>query len=156
MITTLIFDFSRVLLFPKDPSYKDELNVLHKSLAREIHYSFLDHFELNEPLLKYLDSIKEKKQLYIFTSGSIQNAPEIRPRIDSIFRQVFSAEEIGHKKKEPEAYNVIMTAIGKKPEEILFIDDSVDNLVAAKIAHLNTLHYQDFEKFRQAVQDTLF
>lgn len=155
MITTLLFDFSRVLLFPKDQDYQGELNVLHQQLFREVDYSFLDHFRLNEPLLTYLESVKDKVELYIFTSGSIQNAPEIKSRIDNVFRQVISAKEIGRSKKDPQAYSLVADKIGKSPDEILFIDDSAENIAAAREANLNTFLYQDIETLLAAIQKTI-
>jgi HAD superfamily hydrolase (TIGR01509 family) len=130
MITTFLFDFYRVLLLPKD----------------------LGDFELNEPLFNYLDSIKDKKELYIFTSSKAPNIPVIKKRLEPIFRRVFSARETGYGKREPEAYAMVAREIGKRPEEILFIDDSAENLEAAKKANLNVLQYQNFEKLHHALQ----
>jgi hypothetical protein len=55
LIKAIVFDFSRVLLFAKDPGYKDDLNPLHrKLLEQDASYPFLDYFYLNQELLHYL------------------------------------------------------------------------------------------------------
>ncbi len=149
MITTLLFDLARVLLFPTDKTYKGGLNALHKNLSKEQNYSFLSTFELNKELLNYLNTIKSIKELYIFTSGSIQNAQEIRGELDSIFRKIFSAEELGFSKKDPHVYTRIAESIGKNPEEILFIDDSLENIESAKKAKLKTLHFHGAEELME-------
>lgn len=87
----LLFDFSRVLLFPKDPTYTGSLNGLYKEHKNDPDFNFFHYFELNEELLTYLDGIKDKANLYIFTSESIQDAPEIAPRVAEVFKQVYSA-----------------------------------------------------------------
>ncbi len=101
MITTLLFDFSRVLLFPKNSEYQGMLNPLHAGNFTKSDYHFFDYFELNEELLGYLEKIKDKFGLNIFTTGNIQNAPEVRERINPIFKRVFAAGEMGVSKKDP-------------------------------------------------------
>ena len=78
MITAIIFDFSRVLLFPKDKNYKGKLNALHRELSKKPDYDVLENFEFNDELLSYLDKIKNKIDLYVFTTGIIQDSPKIK------------------------------------------------------------------------------
>ncbi|MDQ5951310.1 MAG: glucose-phosphatase [Patescibacteria group bacterium] len=155
MITTLLLDFSRVLLLPNDRTYKGELNALHKELAISTEYSFSEHFQLNIPLLRLLETYKTSKELYIFTSGSIQNVAEVRAVLDPIFKHIFSAQELGVHKKDPQAYIKVATLINKKPEEILFIDDSPENIGAAQNAKMNAIQYDTFEKLAADLQKLL-
>lgn len=141
MITTLLFDFSRVLLFSKDAEYKGMLNSLHSENSKKPDYRFFDYFELNEELLDYLEKIKDRFSFYIFTTGTIQNVAEVRERTDPIFKRVFAAAEVKVSKKESEAYLKIAKEMGKNPNEILFIDDTKENVKAAKEAGLKTIHY---------------
>lgn len=152
MIKTLLFDFSRVLLLPKDQTYKGELNVLHKDLSAAPEYSFAQHFFLNEPLIEYLQTLQKEKDLYIFTSGSIQNVDEIKVKLDPVFKEVFSAQELGISKKDPEAYLKVISLIIAKPEEVLFIDDSPENVGAAQRAGLHSFQYTNFEEFSSQIQ----
>ena len=69
MIATIIFDLSRVLLFPKNKNYKGKLNALHRELSKKPDYDVLKNFEFNDALLNYLDKIKGKVALYVFTTG---------------------------------------------------------------------------------------
>ncbi len=153
MIKALLFDFSRTILFPKDRSYQGGLNSLHKEMSLREGYNFLDHFELDEHLLGYLKSVKSKYKLYIFTSGSVQNAPEIKPRLDEIFDKIFSAEEIGLAKNDPKAYEYIAEAIGLTPDEVLFTDDTEENIKAAKSIGMNTTLYKELEELRRKISE---
>lgn len=155
MITTLLFDFSRVLLLPKDITYKGELNALHRDLSSQPAYSFTENFELNQPLFDLLKQLKNHQELYIFTSGNIQNALEVKVALEPLFKQVFSAMDIGHNKKDPQAYTKILTLISKNPEEVLFIDDSPENVGAARQAKLNAIQYISFEQLTKDLQKLL-
>lgn len=101
MVNTLLFDFSRVILDVKDKSHTGFLNDLHRKMSSQPDYNFFDYFKLNNELLKFLGVIKDKYPLYIFTTGSVQNVPEVRKIIDPIFRKIYSAEEMGLNKKIP-------------------------------------------------------
>jgi FMN phosphatase YigB (HAD superfamily) len=130
-ISTLLFDFSGVLLFAKDPNYHGTLNQLHQNLSQSKDYNFFDHFQLNQELLNYLNNIKNLMPLYIFTTGDIQNTPEIRQKIDPIFTRIFSSLDLTLLKSDPQAYLKISQEITHPPEKILFIDDRQSFLDAA-------------------------
>lgn len=147
MITILIFDFSRVLLNVKDKNYKGFLNDLHKEKSKEQGYKFFDFFELNEELLKFLETIKNKYSLYIFTTGSVQNVSEVRKRIDPIFIKIYSSEELGLNKKDPKSYLFLAKDLNKNPEEILFTDDQLENINAASKAGLATIKFKSTEQY---------
>ena len=156
MIKVLLFDLSWTILFPKDETYGGELNLLHRQLSSKPGYDFSKHFYLNEETIKYLESLKGKAGLYIFTSGKIQNAPEIRPKLDSIFNKIYSAEEIGLGKKNPESYKSVVKDLKVKPSEILFIDDMEGNVEAAKQAGLNAVVFQNLDKLKKDLQEHLY
>src|SRR3989304_7756421 len=141
MITTLLFDFSYVLLFPKDSHYMGKLNALHKELSQKPNYVFFDHYVLNNELLDYLKNLKEKYILAICTTGTIQNVPEVRSELDKVFSKVFSSADIGYVKSDSEAYLYVAKQLGVEPKDILFIDDQEENVLAAKTAGLSVIRY---------------
>jgi len=146
MIKVLLLDFSRTLLFPKEAEYKGDLNPLHKELSQKDSYNFLDYFELNNDLLKFLKGLKDKYKIYIFTSGSIQNVSEIKEKLDEVFDGIYSSEDIGFSKRDPKAYDYIAKELGVKPWEIVFVDDSESNLEVARSVGYWILHYQTNER----------
>lgn len=141
-ITTLLFDFSKVLLFANDQDYNDDLNPLHrKLLADNMNYDFLKYFHLNYELLIFLKTSKLKS--YIFTSGQIQKAPAIQDDLHRVIEEVFSAEDLGLSKQDPKSYKIICEKINTKPKQILFIDDALKNIRPAHITGLNTFHFSN-------------
>jgi len=150
MIKAIIFDFSRVLLNAKDPNYPDSLNSLYKRVSQNKNFNSLEYFEFNKELLDFVISIKDKYDLYIFTTGTIQNDIHLKSFIDHVFKKVFTVDEVGFSKNSKEAYEFIAKEISFKPEEILFIDDTTENIQAAGEAGLKTIK---FEKTEQVESD---
>lgn len=154
MITNLLFDFSRVLLFPKDKNYSGLLNDLYRKITSE-DASFLDHYRFNEELLIFLKSFKDKFKLSIYTTDIIQNDPEAKKILDPIFENVFAANDLGISKKDPKGYLAIAEKLGVKSEEILFVDDGETNINVAKEAGLQTIHYVSNDQLLKDLQSKL-
>lgn len=156
MLNTILSDFSRVLLSPKDSSYTGKLNRLHKELSeKNEHYPFFEHFVLNEDLLNYYKTLKPKFSLHIFTTGTVQNHPEVRKIIDPIFDTIFSAEDYSLHKNAPHAYIFIAKKLNKKPEEMLFIDDKKQNIEAAQKVGVTGVQYKDNERLFTSLQELM-
>src|SRR5687767_6319301 len=111
MVKALISDFSRVLLFPKDGNYKESLNELHRNLSKEFGYKLLDHFKLNVELLEFYKSLKRNLNLYLFTSETIQDSPELQEVLIPVFEEVYSALKMGTSKKSAESYTRIVSTL---------------------------------------------
>jgi FMN phosphatase YigB (HAD superfamily) len=112
MIKAWFFDLSRVLLFPADINYTGELNKLYKDTSSNPKYNFWDYFRLDEDKFNLLSKFKTNHDLYIFTQGSIQNAPELRQKLDMLFKKIYSAEETGLYKSDPASYKFIANDLG--------------------------------------------
>ena|SRR3989344_6046128 len=150
MIKAFIFDLSRVFLFPKVKDYDGELNELFRKLRKDPNFQFFDNFYLDENLLSFVElNLKDRYGVYMFTSGIIQNAPEIKGRLEEVFDKVISAEEVGLKKDNPESYKKVLSSLGLKSEEVIFVDDTIKNIIAAEKAGLNTILYKNFYDFKK-------
>lgn len=143
MITTLLFDFSRVLLLPKDDSFSGSLNTLHKTLSQEDAYVFFDHFRLNDELIMALKPLSKKYRLTLFTSETIQDAPAVKPLVEELFQKIYAAKKMGLSKKDSAAYTYLAKDLGETIENILFIDDNTENIAAADQAGMKTIQYKD-------------
>ena len=150
MIKAFLSDFSRVLLSPKDDTYSEGLNALHKKLSAGGAYDFWAYFKLNQDLLGYYKNLGERIPVYMFTTEHIQEHPSLQPELAGVFRQTFSGARLGLDKTEPQSYSFIAKEIGFQPEEILYIDDKQANLDAAHKAGMAVIH---FENNNQAMED---
>ncbi len=155
MIKAIVSDFSRVILFPKDPKYDGSLNTLHKENLQLSGYNPLDCFELNIVLLDFYRSQVSKVNFYIFTTDSIQDAPEFKPFLEPIFTKIFSAQKMGVKKNDSDAYMLIARELACDPSEIIYIDDAIENIEAAKISGLKTILYSSVNLVAKKVTESL-
>lgn len=86
--------------------------------------------------------MKQTYSLYLLTSEIIQNAPEIRDRLHNIFQAVYSAQDFKLSKKDPRIYTLITEILHVDASEITFIDDTIENINAARNAGLQTIQYR--------------
>lgn len=154
MITTFLFDFAHVILLPKDKSYTGALNDTYKDMQSQGNYTVWNEFILNAELLQYIANNLKPYPSYIFTTGTVHKDKAILPYVKDLFVKMYSVAEIDRQsfstnksKKDPASYIYIADDIGKKPEEILFVDDSLSNIEAAKTAGLQTIHFQSNAQF---------
>lgn len=141
----IIFDFSRVLLFPADPKHTRGLNELYKKVKEEPNFNFLKYFVFNDELLQYLHKHTSDTNFYLLTSEIIQNDPVSQEKLKDIFKKIISASDfhdLSHNsKEEPELYAEVLKTIGKRPGEVIFIDDNMKNVEAARAAGLEAHQY---------------
>ena len=155
MITTIIFDFSRTLLFPKDKTYTGKLNPLYKSIIQGRDYSFFEYFSLNQELVEYVKHLKGRYRLAVFTTDIIQNDPAIKPILEENFSDIFVANDLGIDKKDPSCYTHLARILKERPENILLIDDTKEKIVAAKKAGLQTIQFITNEKLFEKLKKKL-
>lgn len=150
MIKAFVSDFSRVLLSPKNESYTEGLNALHKKLSADGDYDFWSYFRLNHDLVTLYKTLGKIIDMYLFTTEYIQEHPALKPALEDVFKKVFSGTRLDLKKTDVQAYKTIANEIGLKPKEILYMDDNQVNLDAAKKAGMFVIRYESNE---QAMED---
>lgn len=143
MITTIVSDFSRVILFPKDTTYSGDLNPLDGELKRKKEYNPLDYFVFNEEYLDLLSSLKNSYSLVIFTSGHMQEDPRLSSKILPIFEKIYTTSDTGFEKSDSRVYQKLAKLLSIQPEYMLFIDDNAENCSAAQKVGVATVRYID-------------
>ena len=150
MIKVIVSDFSRTLLLPIDESYGGGLNALHENLKDRVDYDIWKHYRLNQNLLDLYKTIGSRINIYMFTTGYIQEWPPLKEKLNGVFREVFSSIRLDFKKDDPQSYKIIAKKVGCDLSEILYIDDEQVNLDAAKEAGMAVIR---FESEQQAIKD---
>lgn len=151
----LITDVSKVLLFPKDKTYTGSLNALYKEKVNEPNFQFFDYYELNTELLNFYKSLKPRLQIYILTSDAIQDAQELQPFWSEVIDKIFSASQMGTHKNKPEAYEKVLAEVNLKSNEVVYIDDSEENLDASTEVGLNSILFSNNEQVMSAINKTI-
>ena len=49
---------------------------------------------------------------------------------------------VGVVKPDPRIFEILFARVGKRPEELLFVDDSINNVEAARAAGMPTIHFK--------------
>ena len=143
MIKAILSDFSGTILFLKDKDSKDGLNALHERLKDNVDYDIWDHFVLGEDILNFHKNIASQVDVYIFTTRYIQEWPPLKEKMAGIFKDVFSTARLNLlPKTDSQVYTMLADKIGVKPNEIIFIDDRVEHVAAAKEAGLVAIHFE--------------
>lgn len=169
MVQTIISDFSRTILFPKDPISFIELNELHKrEVARakdknvfalneedfiltESLYKLEDFFEINSSILQIYSRFKSKGiSLILFTNSYIPTHPDIKEQL-SVFDKIVNVGELGSiTKKDAAAYKLLTQKYNIIPEESIFIDDDENCLKAAASNGIKTIQFPHIKAFTSA------
>lgn len=70
---------------------------------------------------------------------------------EQLFDNIFFSGGIGCKKTDGRFYHVVMQATDLRGAEILFWDDTFENIVAAREQGWHAEHYRSFEEFEQTL-----
>lgn len=105
-----------------------------------------------------LSDVREKLPIYAFTNSNSTHqlvwSKKYR-HVLNLFRDVFVSSEIGKRKPEPAAFKTISRGIGVKLEHILFFDDSLENIAAAKKIGMQAVHVTSPEDIEISLKEIL-
>lgn len=78
-------------------------------------------------------------------------------RFSEIFDHVYASGHLGSRKPEQDFFSQIYTDLFKKysiaKEEVLFCDDTLENIQGAEVFGFKVHHYNDFDKFVSSLSD---
>ena len=118
----------------------------------ELIYSFV-----NFDLLRIIEQIKKKYNLFVLSNA----CPEIENKVvkDNIyvhlFDKIYFSHNIGFKKPEKEAYLHITENNEVSPEECLFIDNDMKNIISAQDIGINSILYKGIEPLKKDLYEML-
>lgn len=115
-----LFDFWNVLLIP---GYQGE--------------------QLNTDLLSYIKVALPKERTYILTSSPPILLSSLSTLLEPAFNRIFTTAELGMSKSDSAIYTVVAQQLASQPKNILFIDDSEKNIMAAAKAGMQTHLFQN-------------
>lgn len=121
-VKVILMDFSFTLCFPNMNSLKG-------------------NFIINQELLNYLQTLKTKCQLYVFTAGSLHLNPKIMQHLKPIFNGYFTSYELKMQKSNPNTFKLLANKLNVDVSEILFVDDVQKNVDAAITAGASAIKF---------------
>lgn len=123
MIKFILFDFYNVLYFPREERVNEELVEFLQVHNAQFGFGLLS--AVNIDLEQWLTTHKLKKY----------------------FQFVKTTQQLEMSKIEPDVYEMVANSFELKPDQVLFVDDLADNVVAAKKAGLQTVLYKPNQSF---------
>ncbi len=106
---------------------------------------------VDDELVDYIRSLKPR-----YKTGIISNAWSELPAlldewgIDDAFDVVVGSGDEGLMKPKPRIYQITLERLSVKPEEAVFVDDFIENIIGARELGISGIHFQSRE---QALQD---
>jgi glucose-1-phosphatase len=103
------------------------------------------------PSLEWLDSIKDKYQLFLFSNTNqihhdafilSYQAQTGRANFDNQFKKAYYSQQMGMRKPDIAPFLLILKEQGLRAAETLFIDDTIKNVLAARAAGMQAIHLQ--------------
>lgn len=157
MIKILLIDFAQVLLFYKTKKNIESLNNKYTELKKESSsYNPLDTFIINQELLDYISKKNSNGYTsYIFTSGYTHADPQIEPILKHYFKKVITTTDIGFPKSFKKSFELISKFLNIKTNEIVFVDDQVKNVKAAKTAGIKAIQFTNTQETISEIEKAL-
>ncbi|MEO6684215.1 MAG: HAD family phosphatase [Ginsengibacter sp.] len=107
--------------------------------------------DFRESSLEFLSEIKTKYNLYLFSNTNfihmeafhkIYHQKEREHPFNDYFKVPFYSCEIGFRKPDQESYKWILNHLRIEADKTLFIDDSIQNIEAAKEVGMQTIYFE--------------
>jgi putative hydrolase of the HAD superfamily len=111
--------------------------------------AFEDEFwggdRLDSHLVEFIQSLRGEYKTVLLSNAWDNLRPLLKGlwKIDSVFDHIFISAELGLAKPDPEIYKVVIDSLDQDPSELIFIDDFIENVKAAREANLNAIHFRN-------------
>lgn len=120
---------------------------LAESSMGEFGDAFWGGDRMDETLIEFIRGLRES-----YTTVLLSNAwDDLRPllvdrwKIADAFDHLFISAEMGLAKPDPKIYQAVGAELKKDPSEMVFIDDFIENVEAARDVGWNAIHFRSRE-----------
>jgi putative hydrolase of the HAD superfamily len=115
----------------------------------------LERFVVRPEMLQVVYELRSKGLVIAMLSDQTNWLDELDERMpfSHAFDHIFNSYKIHKSKRDPSVFRDACSALGLKPEEVLFIDDNDGNIARAKQEGLNVIHFKDMVSFRVELEE---
>jgi putative hydrolase of the HAD superfamily len=106
--------------------------------------------------LDLIERVRERLPCYAFSNTSAIHCTVWAsrfPRVATAFQRLFLSYELGLRKPERAAFDAVVSAIGVAPDDILFFDDTAENVEGARAAGLDAVLVRSPPDVRSALAE---
>ena len=119
--------------------------------------------DLPQSRVNLLKRIRKKYDIFLLSNTNSIHINEFRKQIGetkylefyNLFKKVYYSYEIGFRKPNKEAFQVILNENNMNPREVLFVDDSPQHIKGAKLLGIQTYHLKDNEDISSVLPDII-
>lgn len=122
-----------------------------ESVDRFLEIWFAEESSVDARLLEVVRQLRATgKRCYVATVQERYRTAYLRQEMGfaHLFDHLFTSAEVGAVKPQREFYAAVTQAIGLPPERLLFWDDALENVTAARSYGWQAEHYTGYEQFR--------
>lgn len=119
-----------------------------KSLDELLEYWFGQEKKLSEDILKITEKFRHNGiKCYLISDNEKYRAEylEKNTKLSQYFDDLFFSYQFGNTKSQPEFFHKIISKIGFKSQEIIYLDDDEKNVAVAKSIGIKAIKYEKFE-----------
>jgi putative hydrolase of the HAD superfamily len=104
-----------------------------------------------------LGRLREQYRLVALSNTNYDHARVWRrlfPEVLIHFESIFASHEIGARKPDPRAFQIVLDHLGMKSGEVVFIDDYADNVAAARQMGLKAFLFENTARLEEMLLQT--
>lgn len=128
-------------------SVGEQFNLSERDL-RQLKRDFWRGDELNTPLLEFIRDHRERVRMGLLSNAwrSTRKYLEQESKIAGLFEAIIISAEHGITKPDPEIYRLAVRSLGVEAPQAVFVDDLEGNVVGARSAGLQAIHFRGTEQ----------
>ncbi len=111
----------------------------------EVASAFWSGDALDADLVAYLRRLRPRYRTALLSNAwdTLRSALRHELHIEDAFDEVIISAEVGLAKPDPRIYHLALMRLGVAPNQAVFVDDFVENVVAAQAVGMHAVHFRD-------------
>lgn len=125
--------------------------------AAEVASAFWSGDALDTDLIAYLRRLRPRYRTALLSNAwdDLRNALRHQWNIEDAFDEVIISAEVGLAKPDPRIYQLALMRLGVMPNQAVFVDDFVENVIAARSVGMQAIHFRDPSQVRSELAQML-
>lgn len=115
----------------------------------ELRSLIIETFPLDERMIEIVRKAKKRYTTVLFSNQIKDWIEQVlnENNINDLFDHIINSYNVGARKPDRKIFIEAINRTSSKPEEILFIDDSSENINAAKEIGIHTIQFENYTQF---------
>ncbi len=138
-------------------NYWTETSIKNKVDPEKIRETYNNCITARRDMLELAKSLKAKYKIVILSNDAKDwmDAKIRRFGLDKIFETIYSSADLHMAKPDKEIFDYVLSDLGVKPSELIFIDNQLNNYMASNAVGINTILFTDIEKLKSDLKKIL-